>query len=137
MTRIESNITDLRTDVGEVFAFLSDLRNHRKLMPSEVVNWQGDQDTCSYTITGTGSVHLKVSERVRDRKVVLEPNGRIPFPFTVEWIAQQTGSGCRVQVIMEAELNAVLKMMAVRPLTNFLNMQIDALSKIFNERERA
>ncbi len=131
MTRLESNIVQIAHPAKEVYTFLSNLNNHRRIMPSQVVNWESDHDTCHYTITGTGTVYLRVKERTEYRKIVLEPNGKIPFPFEVEWLVEVLDeTNCRVQAIMNAELNAMLKMMASRPLTNFLNNQVDGLKQL-------
>lgn len=133
MTRIESHLIHLDSSAPEVYAFLAELSNHERILPEQVINWKVDGDTCEYTIKGTGSVHLKVKERTENKSITLEPNGRIPFPFEVNWSieAGQEG-GCSVRAVMNAELNPVLKLMATQPLTNFLKMQVDNLKRVFD-----
>lgn len=129
MTRLESHIIELNQSPEAVYAFLQDLSNHEKLLPEQVENWKVDGDTCEYTIRGTGSVHLRIKERLENEVVSLEPNGRIPFPFELSWYIDGSGEKTKVVAVMEAELNPVLKLIAAGPLRNFISMQVDNLKK--------
>ncbi len=132
MTRIETESKYLNSPISQVWEFISILANHERIMPAQVINWKVDGDTCEYTIKGTGSVHLKVTERTEPTHLKLAPNGRIPFPFEVIWELRKSGEGTQVQAIMKAELSPVLKLVAVRPLTNFLSMQLEGLIDVFH-----
>ena len=127
MTQLESNRITINKPVTEVYQFLSLVSNHEQLMPDQVSDWMSEGDTCQYTIKGTGSVSLKVKQRIPDTSISFEPNGRIPFPFEVIWNLENQGGQTAVKVIMYAELNPILKMVASGPLKNFINLQINAL----------
>lgn len=132
MTVLESNSVLINTTPEKVYAFLSDLNMHEQIMPDQVSDWSSTEETCQYTIKGTGSVYLKIEEKLPNTSVRLVPNGKIPFPFNVNWKIEEAGNMSRVQVVMEADLNPILKMMASKPLHNFINLQIDGLVKVFN-----
>ncbi len=132
MTVLESLSIQLAKPASEVYAFLAELSNHQQIMPSQVEQFKSEGDTCQYTIKGTGTVYLKWSKKVEPTLLVLEPNGKIPFPFSVHWMLEETNSeSCKVKVKMEADLNPILKMMAQKPLQNFINLQIDGLKKVY------
>lgn len=134
MTTLESTTEQLSVSAGMAFDFLADLNNHALIMPDQVTNWKSDATTCSFTIKGTGDVHLRIKEKSAPSRLILEPNGKIPFPFTVNWHISANGDHCSVQAIMDAELNAILRMVASGPLTNFLNLQVQNLVKHFHDR---
>jgi len=137
MTKLESKVIDTHLSAQTVYDFLSVLANHEQIMPEQVSDWQVDGDTCQYVIKGTGSVHLKVKERKENRLIALEPNGRIPFPFDVNRKIEAHDSGAKVQVIMNADLNPILKMIAASPLTNFINLQVENLNRVLHEEKSA
>ena len=134
MTRIDSNRVQIQKPMSEVYQFLSLVSNHEQLMPEQVSNWKAEGDTCEYTIKGTGSVSLKVKQRVPETSISFEPNGRIPFPFEVIWNLENKNQHTEVQVVMNADLNPILKMVAAGPLRNFINLQINALKRIMDEQ---
>lgn len=133
MTRIEGKAILVNKSAEEVHDFLANLNNHKQIMPDQVSDWESDENTCVYTIKGTGTVHLKVSSRSKGEKVILEPNGRIPFPFTLEWNTVSSGAQTQVQPVMNADLNPVIKMIASKPLQNFINMQVQNLEALMND----
>ncbi|MBI1221439.1 MAG: hypothetical protein GC180_02450 [Bacteroidetes bacterium] len=129
MTRIESDTVQIQKPGKEVYAFLSNLNNHQMIMPEQVTDWKSEEDTCEYTIIGTGAVHLKVKVRRENHLVSLEPNGRIPFPFEVFWHISPHHAHCEVKVEIHADLNPILRMMAMNPLKSFINQQVHNLQK--------
>lgn len=132
MTRIESPEIHISKPAGEVFAFLSALMNHKEIMPAQVKDFTGDADTCSYTIENTGSLQLKVEERIANEKIKIVPNGKVPFVFDLTWqITPVSDSQCRVRAVIQAELNMMLRMLAEKPLTNFITLQAENLQKKF------
>lgn len=132
MTVLESLTISIAKPAQEVYAFLAELSNHEQIMPAQVEHFKSEGDTCQYTIKGTGTVYLKWAKQEAPNLLVLEPNGKIPFPFSVHWMLEESNAdSCKVNVKMEADLNPILKMMAQKPLQNFINLQIDGLKKVY------
>lgn len=132
MTVIEAGQTAINKPSAEVFAFLADCNNHKLLMPSQVINWQSTEVTCSFTIQGTADLALRMKETIEDALIALEPDGRKPFDFMLKWVINPTANGCTVNAILEADLNMFLKMVAVKPLENFLKYQVEQLKAVLN-----
>jgi hypothetical protein len=130
MTIIESPLVNVPKDAGAVFAFLSVMKNHERIMPEQVTDFSGDKDTCTFTIKNTGTLSLRIDER-NPELITLVPAGKVPFEFKMFWtIKPESASTCFVQARIEAELNFMLKMLAEKPLTNFITMQAENLAKI-------
>jgi carbon monoxide dehydrogenase subunit G len=113
-----------------VFNFLSDFNNFQRLMPEQVTNWESTTTECSFTIAGMATLGMKLTEKTPNSIVRAVRNGNAPFDFTLTCQIEARGNGADVQLIFDADLNPMLKMMAERPLTNFLNMLVNKLKEL-------
>ncbi|MEO0310840.1 MAG: hypothetical protein RIQ89_497 [Bacteroidota bacterium] len=130
MTRIESKTQPLPFGIEKVFAFLNDCNNLQLLMPPEVSNWQSTASQCSFTIKGMATLGMKIAETTPPSQVKILREGKGPFDFILYCNLSDSGDQKSViQLIFDADLNPMLKMMAVKPLTNFLNILTENLSK--------
>ena len=126
MTRIESNTQSVPVSAATAFAFLSDIHNLGRILPEQVEGFHAEGDQCSFTIKGMATLGLKIENTQPHSAVIFGSHGKTPFAFTLRAEITITGpSTCAVQLLMDAELNPMLKMLAERPLGNFLNMLTD------------
>lgn len=131
MTRIESNIAEINNSPEKVYSFLSDLNNLEKLMPEQVINWKSTEDTCSFTIKGMTDLSMKISEKTPFSKVEIVPGEKAPFNFSLIINLQNPKENlCVAQIIFDAELNAMMEMLARKPLQNFVNMLAAKLKEL-------
>lgn len=122
MTRIESDKVMVAKPAKAIFEFLSDFNNFEKLMPEQVTNWRSTPEECSFTVAGMASLGMKLIEKTPYSLVKAGKNGSAPFDFTLACQIEDHGEQSQVVLALEAELNPMMKMMAERPLTNFINM---------------
>lgn len=131
MTRIESEKKTLNKSSKEIFDFLSDFNNFKQLMPDQVTNWESTSDTCNFTIAGMATLGMKIAEKKPNDYIKVIKNGSAPFDFTLECLMnEKENSTSEVQLAFNADLNPMLKMMAVKPLTNFLNLLVEKMDAI-------
>jgi len=131
LTRIESNIAEINNSPEKVYSFLSDLNNLEKLMPEQVINWKSTEDTCSFTIKGMTDLSMKISEKTPFSKVEIVPGEKAPFNFSLIINLQNPKENlCVAQIIFDAELNAMMEMLARKPLQNFVNMLAAKLKEL-------
>jgi carbon monoxide dehydrogenase subunit G len=131
MTRIESDKTEIKKSAEEVYKFLSNFNNFQKLMPEQVTNWQSTEDTCSFTIAGMATLGMKIVEKKPNTLVKVSRDGKAPFDFTLECLLKEKNPNeSEVQLAFDADLNPMMKMMAVKPLTNFLNLLVEKLKEV-------
>jgi carbon monoxide dehydrogenase subunit G len=132
MTRIESRRTLIEKSPQEIFDFLSDFNNYKQLMPDQVTDWISDQKTCSFTIKGMASLGMAIESLTPYSEIRIKRNGKAPFDFFL--ICKiENGDGDNsafVTLFFDADLNPFLKMMAEKPLTNFLNLLVNRYKEI-------
>ena len=130
MTRLESDKVTVNKSAKEVFDFLCDFNNYERLMPEQVTDWKSTSDECSFTIKGMASLGMKMKEKTPNTSVVIERNGKAPFDFLLSCSIADKQPQSDVQLFFDADLNPMLKMMASKPLTNFLNLLASKLKEI-------
>jgi carbon monoxide dehydrogenase subunit G len=131
MTRIESDKAPVNKTPQEIFQFLSNFNNFQKLMPEQVTDWKSNDDECSFTIAGMASLGMKIEEKKPNEYIRVIRHGKAPFDFTLEcYMQEKENASTEVQLAFNADLNPVMKMMAVKPLTNFLNLLLNKLKDL-------
>ena len=57
------------------------------------------------------------------------PKNRVPFKFDIQWNIESINEDqSQIQAIINADLNMMMRMMAEKPLNDFINTQIHKLS---------
>jgi len=131
MTEIKSDLVLIHKSAEDIFNFLSNFDNFGKLMPEQVINWKSSTDSCSFTIKGMADIALKTSEKIPHSKIVWSTDGKAPFDFTLSSIlSDQKENQTQTQIILHADLSPMLKMMAMRPLGNFVNLLVNKLKEV-------
>lgn len=121
--RIESDKSEINKPAAEVFSFLTDFNNFQKLMPPQVVDWQSTADDCSFKIQGMATIGMKIVEKTPNTFIKIISNGKVPFNFTLNvQLTEVSPSQTSGQLIFEADLNPMMKMMVEKPLTKFFNL---------------
>lgn len=131
MTSINSDKTSVNKGKAEVLAFLGNANNHEKLMPSTIYNWSSTEDECRFTIQNMAKLALKITERNADAgRITIVPSEKAPFDLKIEWLVEGDDQQCVAQMIINADLNPFIKMMAIGPLTSLVNHQAKSLSEL-------
>jgi carbon monoxide dehydrogenase subunit G len=131
MTRIESDTTPIKQSAETIFNFLSDFSNIGKLMPSQVVNFETDGATCKFTIQGMATLGMAYKSKTPNSSVVMTKHEKAPFDFDLICEIKETNATeSMLQLIFDADLNPFLKMMAEKPLKNFLNLLVTKYKEI-------
>ncbi len=131
MTRIESDKKIIDRSAESIFSFLGNFNNFQKLMPEQVTNWQSTEEECSFTIAGMASLGMKITEKIPHSLIKVSRNGKAPFDFTLDCnIHSIDGNKSEVTLAFDADLNPMMKMMAVKPLQNFLNLLLNKLPEV-------
>ena len=132
MTVIESKTTALNSTKESVYAFLADLNNHKQLMPENIYNWSSTFDECKFTIQNMAKLELKVSQRVENVEIKIEPVGEVPFKINISWVFLEENNVVFAKLIINADLNPFIKLMAVGPLNKLAVFQTEKLNQIFS-----
>ena len=131
MTSINSEKKQVSKSQEDIFNFLINLNNWEQIMPDRVINWSSNENTCNFTIEGTATLGMKLEKTKPFEEITLSEHGKTPFPFTIQVIIKEISADrSEVEMVFNANLNPMLKLMAINPLRNFLNMLLDNLSKV-------
>ena len=125
MSDINSENTQINCGIGKIYGFVSDFNNFQQLMPDQVTNWMSTSDSCSFTISGMGTMALRIKEKFPETKVVIVPEVGTKIPFTFELgcnLQSISENETKAQFIFEHEMPAMIKMMAARPLQNMVDI---------------
>ena len=124
----------LNADQQTVYEFLTDFNNFEQLMPEQIVNWQSDKDSCSFTIKGMADLHLTYSRKEPFHTVVVEPVGKTPINFTLTIRLESNEQDERKTTgIMEIDTNLspMMAMIAKQPLENLVSEMSKRLNDFF------
>jgi len=132
MATFSSKTVAVNAPASDIFTFLSDLNNLQKLMPEDKIDqWQSDAESCSFQIKGLAKIGMKLHSTDEHKNIHIVSNGKNPFDFTLDIHLNDKGSTTDSQLIFDGNMNAFMKMMAEKPLTNFFNLLADNLQTQF------
>jgi len=134
MTSFESEKLMIKNQPEVIYNFLADFNNFHSLLPEQVINWKSTTDTCSFTIKGMTDLAMCFEQKIPSSKLVMIPDGKTPMVYKlIMKLNTVSPHECEAQIIFEAELNAMMSMMASKPLKNFVNILVTKLKEKFEQ----
>ena len=130
--KIVSRIGKIQSQQDKIFELISDFTNLGKYVPNDKVeDFTSDIDSCSFKVDKIGKFGMRIIEREPSKTVKIANDGGTPFKFNM-WIQlkEVAENDIRVKVTLDADLNAMMKMVAKKPLTSFVNTLVDRLEQI-------
>lgn len=128
---IESTHTEINSTQQNIYNYLMDLNNVQKLLPEgKFTEWKGDYDSCSFKMMGFG-LTLKKESSTPHSEIKLVSGEDSPIDFDLDIFINELEEGkCDAYLICEARVNAFLKMMIEKPLTNLFNHMSEKLNRV-------
>jgi hypothetical protein len=131
MSHFESRTGQLTCTDEEVFTFVTDIRNFEKFLPDKTINnWQADRESCSFSVPMLGTVSVRITQKDKFNKVIF--NGDALKKNDFELILHIHGNIknlSEAKVELNADLNPMMNMVAVKPIGQFLEMLINEMEK--------
>mgnify|MGYP000944182272 FL=1 len=135
MTTFDSEEVTIERSDRQVFEFLSDFNNFQSLMPPQVTDWQSDSEHCSFTIQNMATLGMRYEKKEPFNHIVIASEGKSPFKFDLQCFLNTAGTErTTVRLQLNADLNMMLKMVASKPLSNFINILALKLKEVCEER---
>lgn len=130
MLKIESKTGQVKGSQEAVYRYISDFRNFSHLLPADRLrNIEITGDTLRFAIDGLGNIGLKITEKTPFSQLVItgteDSSADFTFWFKMKEIAENQSN---VNIVLHANLNMFLEMMAQEPLQQFVNMIVDKLA---------
>jgi carbon monoxide dehydrogenase subunit G len=132
MLKLESKNGTANGSQLAVYQYLSNFRNFAHMLPAEQLNnLEVTGDTIRFAISGLGMIGLKLSEKKPYEQFVVRGTEDSSADFTI-WvnIAAESERQSRVNLVLEANLNMFIEMMARGPLQKFADMIIDKITAL-------
>lgn len=128
--RIESQKVTISCQPQKIYDFLTNFDNFGSLLPEQVVNWQSTGDSCSFEVKGLATLGLRITSKTPYTEIIMIGEGKLPFGFTLEtFIRQVEIDQSQVQMVIDADMNPFIAMMAEKPLQNFVDMIVPRLKE--------
>lgn len=123
MTTFNSEQVNIERNNQVIFEFLSDFNNFESLMPPQVSDWESDSDHCSFNIQNMATLGMRYSIKKPFDYIVIVSEGKSPFNFDLHChLDAVDANSTNVRLQLNADLNMMLKMVASKPLANFVNI---------------
>ena len=131
MLQLESRTFRAKGSQEEVFKVVSDLRELGKVLPPELMkNVETNETECSFEYSGLGRIGLRITEKTPFSHVTLSGTEDAAAKFALKIrLSPISGDQTEVAFSLQAGLNALLEMMARKPLQDFLDMLADKMEK--------
>lgn len=131
LSYFESRSGKLTCSSEDVYAFVTDIRNFERFVPQGTIsNWLADRESCSFNVAMIGTVSLRLAEKEMFNKVVYNGDALKKNDFTLVLdIGNSAKNTAEVIVSLNADLNPMLKMMASKPIVQFLEMLVNEMEK--------
>lgn len=133
MTTYQSDIKTISSDEEMVFGILSDLSNLKKVadnpeFSSKVSDLQYDTDSVSFGVPGFGRLGFRIAERISYSKIkMISENAPVSINIEVNLQALSANS-TSMQLVLNADLPAMIKMMVGSKLQDGVDKIADLLS---------
>ncbi|MCD6091056.1 MAG: SRPBCC family protein [Bacteroidales bacterium] len=133
MTTITSHKKTIAASAETIFEFLSDFNNLQDLMPNKVVNWNSTMTTCAFTIENMAHMNMAYGKNIKNEKIEMVSEGKNPFTYDLSTnISKIDESNSEVSVVFNGDMNAMIAMMAKKPLQNFVDVLVDRLQEKYS-----
>ncbi len=117
-----------------IYNFVTDIRNFEQFIPAGTINnWQAEKESCSFSVSMLGIVTLRISEKEMNKRVVFEGDAlkKNDFNLTLN-IKNVLSDSAEVEVFLSADLNPMMKMIAAKPINQFLESLISEMEVFRN-----
>ncbi|MDZ4823737.1 MAG: hypothetical protein SH856_09780 [Flavobacteriales bacterium] len=132
MSKIESNKALVNAAPEEVFLFLSNMNNIKKLLPeNKISDWKSDEKSCSFKVQNAYTIPLVHVGGNPFSRVQIQSGEGAPFRFTLDVHLADKDGKTEGYLECNAQLNMFLEMMVKGPLKNLFDHMAGELAKQF------
>lgn len=121
----------IKHECSKVYNFVSDIRNFSRFVPEgSVTNWVADADKCSFEVSPMGQAEVRITERTPPKMVKFEGVALQNTKFRL-WVQmnESNHSETKFRIVARAELNQFYKLLATKPVNDFLERLVDQIEK--------
>jgi carbon monoxide dehydrogenase subunit G len=134
ISRFESRSASLSCTSVKFYGFITDLRNFGRFIPADIIkNWEADETSCKFIVSGLGDLKLNLAGKEPFSLAKFEGNALMTIDFVLSVIiSEDSNARGKVTLVMDAELNPIMKMMASGPIEKFLETLVNEMEQFEN-----
>ena len=131
LSKFESRTGKIGCKPAETYEFVTDIRNFKRFVLNGNINeLQIDRESCSFNISPLGNLSLRISKKEPDKRVVYSGVALKSNDFTLLLDIKEAPAGMSEVIIsINAEMDPMMRMIASRPVAQFLETLIDKMEK--------
>ena len=124
----ESRTGKVDSSAEDVYNFVTDIRNFEQFIPEgNIQNWNAGKESCSFSVAMIGTVNFRISS-MEPGKVIYSGDALKKNDFSIVLFISDNGNNATgVKLELNAELNPMMKMMAAKPIAQFLEIMINEM----------
>jgi hypothetical protein len=127
---LESAKVSVAKSSKEVFEFLSDLKNFEHLMPENTQKFEVDGDSFLFALKGMPEIRLILKEKTAFSNITLAAaSSKLPFTLFGNLI-EVSENESQAQLLFSGDFNPMMAMMVKKPLTKFIEVLAENISKL-------
>ncbi len=127
---LESQKVTVAKSSKEVFEFLLDLKNFEQLMPENTQKFEVDGDSFLFALKGMPEIRLVLKDKTEFSNITLgAASSKLPFTLSGN-LTEVSENECQAQLVFNGDFNPMMAMMVKKPLSKFIEVLADNISKI-------
>lgn len=131
--KIESTKSLVNAPAQTVFDFLINTENLFHIMPQDKMSdWIADEKSCSFKAQGGFLISLIQIDSTVPTQIVMKSGDKSPFPFSLTVHLKAVQDKTEGYIAFDGEVNAFMKMLVDKPLTNLFNYMSVKLQKHYD-----
>jgi hypothetical protein len=131
--KIKADNVVVNADPATVRAFLADSNNMEYLLPTDKISdFHATKEGCSFKVQGGITISLLQNGDNGSNELYMKSGEKSPFPFELTIFMNEMDGKTDGYILFDGQVNAFLKMMVEKPLTNLFNYMSKKLVEQFN-----
>ncbi|MBN1387858.1 MAG: hypothetical protein JW965_05380 [Bacteroidales bacterium] len=127
----ESRIGKIKSGEKDLYTFFTDMRNFSRFLPEDTIeNWEASVDECSFEVSPVGKAVIRIVSKDPHNTVKYAGYGLNNTEFYL-WVQlkELNENDTRIKLTIKADLNPGLKMLASKPIKEFLDKLVGGMEK--------
>ena len=127
---INGNTVVVEKSAKELFTFFTDLKNFEGIMPENIQKFEVDGASFIFGLPGMPEIRLVLKEKTEFSNITLgAASSKLPFTLSGN-ISELAENKSEVQLIFNGDFNPMMAMMVKKPLTKFIEVLAENISKL-------
>jgi len=137
MTYSSNRKAQVSCTAKEFYNFITDIRNFGRFIPDSMKQgWASASDSCTFIVTGVGSINLTIAKKEPFVKVIFNGEALSRIKFTIDTsISGESRDNCEVVLLLNAEMDPLTGSVVGPGIEKLLDVLVDEIGKFSGWRD--